>query len=144
MIEEQYVDFDTARLLKVKGFRAKCNRYYNAQYGMIRTVSDTFMMDFNDQEHMKSIGMEGAVNIPTQQMAMRWLREEHNIDISIEPHSHSGIKTVEYEFTYWYEGYYHAPYQEKTPNYHPLFGKTYNTYEQACDAAIKYCLENLI
>ena len=45
MIKEAYVSFETAKLLKEKGFRAETNRYYNAQFDEIRTVSDTFMMD---------------------------------------------------------------------------------------------------
>ena len=138
MIQEQYVDLDTAKLLKEKGFDEPCMAYRNKYWDNYKSLR------YWRKGGYRSVPNTDYLNVPTQQMAMRWLREEHNIDISIEPHSHSGIKTVEYEFTYWYEGYYHAPYQEKTPNYHPLFGKTYNTYEQACDAAIKYCLENLI
>lgn len=84
-ITEDYVSFETAKLLKEKGFRAITNRYYNAQYDQIRTVSDCFMMDWNDEKYMKSITMPGAIAIPTHQTALKWLREVHNIDIIAPP-----------------------------------------------------------
>ena len=82
---EDYVSLDIARLLKDKGFRNITNRYYNAQYAQIRTTSDTFMMDWNDEAYMKKLGMEGAIAIPTLQMTMKWLREVHDIHLSITP-----------------------------------------------------------
>ena len=73
MITEDYISLETARLLKDKGFRCDTNCYYNAQYDEIRTVSDTFMLDWNDVKYMKRLGMEGAVAIPTLQMVVKYL-----------------------------------------------------------------------
>ena len=73
MITEDYVSLETARLLKDKGFEFVTNRYYNAQYDEIRTVSDTFMLNWNDAKYMKHLGMEGAVAIPTLQMVVKCL-----------------------------------------------------------------------
>ena len=67
----------------------------------------------------------------TLQMAMKWLREKYNIIISIAPQR---------------DKYYFTPWQlwdsrwVHTKAMLPL----YDTYEEACDAGIKYCLENLI
>ena len=83
IMKEAYVSFEVAKLLKEKGFKEVCHRYYNAQFDEIRTVSDTFITDFNDNDFMKRIAMEGAISIPTHQMAMAWLREKKNIEISI-------------------------------------------------------------
>ena len=65
--------------------------------------------------------------VPTQQMAMKWLREVHNIDISIiSLRSHK-----EY-----------LPRIESDSISHDAI--PCKEYEQACEEAIKYCLENLV
>ena len=64
------------------------------------------------------------------QMAMRWLREVHNIFIQVELYSK-------------YDNYCFELFQ----NTHRLIiehREVYNSYEESCEAAIKYCLENLI
>jgi len=159
MITEDYVSFETAKLLKEKGFDEATNRYYNAQYDQIRTVSDTFMWHWNDEASMKSVLMEGAIAIPTLQMAMKWLREVHNI-----------LLVVDYEYEYDTTPYYFKIYrldENGKPERVPIKGVSYDkdnnatehivgyrdwersygdysTYEEACESAIKYCLENLI
>ena len=121
--------------MKEKGFDEATNRYYNAQYDQIRTVSDTFMWHWNDEEFMKRVLMEGAIAIPTLQMTMKWLREERKINIEI--------------FTYWSiqeKAVYGSRIVsvEHAANVFKEIDIAYDTYEQACEEAIKYCLENLI
>lgn len=65
---------------------------------------------------------------PTLQMAMKWLREVHNIDISVTPDRKAGYSVLMFK--------------DKRLPFDTL--DSYSTYEQACEAAIKYCLENLI
>ena len=59
MIEESYVSFDTARMLKEAGFEAECG----------------FIVDDDGRKLYR----------PTQALAARWLREEHNIFIQLNP-----------------------------------------------------------
>ena len=132
MITEDYVSLETAKLLKEKGFDEATNRYYNAQYDQIRTVSDTFMWHWNDEEFMKRVLMEGAIAIPTLQMAMKWLRENYNIHIEVRYFPAPNI----YRYVI-----IHSPITFENIGSHPQY---FNTYEEACEAAIKYCLENLI
>ena len=76
---------------------------------------------------------------PTHQMAMKWLREEHKVFIYVEPFiTTSGL-----------EGY--NPYCTKIGGefmwINPLrkySNTSSDTYEEAVESAIKYCLENLI
>jgi len=162
MIAEDYVSFDTAKLLKEKGFKNWCDKCYGtALYHKGVPIS------FDDECELKDEGFEDEIEYveggylydfgcdnrkeyakvyaaPTLQMAMKWLREVHNIDISVVPHSHKEGKTFGYEFVYWNGAEYHMPYSEQYPTYHELFGKTWEKYEEACEAAIKYCLEKLI
>ena len=63
MIEESYVSFETARLLKEAGFDVPCDNYYDKD--------GFFRGDFK------------AYMCPTQALAARWLREVKNIHIQI-------------------------------------------------------------
>ena len=55
MIEEQYVSFDTAKMLKEAGFKANC----------------AFILDDNQERLYR----------PTQALAARWLREVHHLNV---------------------------------------------------------------
>ena len=135
MITEDYVSFETAKLLKEKGFDEATNRYYNAQCCQIRTVSDTFMWHWNNEEFMKRVLMEGAIAIPTLQMAMKWLREVHSLYIDIvTSFSQEGIC-----YTFSCFNTMDLIQGTKGTSYHE-----YQTYEEACEAGIRYTLENLI
>ena len=65
MIEEQYVSFDTAKMLKDAGFDVKCNNWYD--------------------EEIIFRGEYKAFQCPTQALAARWLREVYHIHIMITP-----------------------------------------------------------
>jgi len=137
MITEDYVSLETARLLKDKGFRCVTNRYYNAQYDEIRTVSDIFMMDWNDVEYMKKLGMEGAVAIPTIQMAVKWLRLEHQIFIRlfIRPDDTGFLHPM----VYFAEAFC---YGDNLKTQQDVITGRYKSPEEALETVIRYCLEN--
>jgi hypothetical protein len=68
------------------------------------------------------------------QMAMKWLREVHNL--SIEPY---------YDFVLnWVVDIKHIGKFTDIKEFEYIREKTYKSYEDACEAAIKYCLKNLI
>lgn len=73
MITEDYVSFETAKLLKEKGFNELCRYYYSSKGKMYRTYG------------LKDRNYTGVntYSAPTLQMTMKWLREEHNIFIQI-------------------------------------------------------------
>ena len=62
MIEEQFVSFDTARMLKEAGFDVPCEKWYG---------ESGFFMSGNYKE----------CKCPTQALAERWLREVYNVAI---------------------------------------------------------------
>lgn len=132
MIREAYVSFEVAKLLKEKGFNEATNRHYNAQYDEIRTVSDTFMTYWNNEEHMKVLMMEGALAIPTHQMAIAWLRTKHII-IVVQPEYFNADAIC----SYWGVDIWADDNYEKLQGDFPI-------YEEAVEAALKYSLENLI
>ena len=72
--------------------------------------------------------------IPTLQMAMKWLREAHGLDIDI---------SIEYTPKKTY--YYSVLKKTVIRDIDCLHSETnFKSYEEACESAIKYCLENLI
>ena len=71
MIEEQFVSFETARLLKEAGFDEVCRSAYYA------TGNIAVMYERN------SMLSPGYVSRPTQVLAARWLREVHRLFIEI-------------------------------------------------------------
>lgn len=114
-IIEDYVSFETAKLLKEKGFTENCLMRYNRVGDL---VEEAYKFNWNFQTIDYSA--------PTHQMAMKWLREVHDIDISIIPLRSS----KEY-----------LPRIESDSISHDAI--PCKKYEDACENAIKYCLENL-
>jgi len=125
MIEEAYVSFETARLLKEKGFDELCFAYYytyNDLEGKCLKLWRKFPRRPINTDYL---------NVPTQQMAMRWLREVYKIDISIYPYGNYSPDNYQFDV---YENRYLIVSKDDG----------YMTYEEAIEAGIKYCLENLI
>ena len=115
-IIEDYVSFETAKLLKEKGFTENCLMRYNRVGDL---VEEAYKFNWNFQTIDYSA--------PTLQMAMKWLRVVYDIYISIIPlRSHK-----EY-----------LPRIESDTISHDAI--PCRKYEDACEVAIKYCLENLI
>ena len=78
MIEESYVSFDTARMLKEAGFDVPCNSYYELEDGEVVRKDSIGSSDYNAYE-------DTVCSRPTQALAARWLREEHHIFIMLTP-----------------------------------------------------------
>ena len=123
MITEDYVSFECAKLLKEKGFDEPCYTYWYED--------EIFFGPDNDSYRNSTLNVD-CYACPTLQMAMKWLREVHYITIDVFHFRNwkVNIKTIP-------DDYFKADY-----SYPEL--KPAETYEQACEAAIKYCLENLI
>ena len=129
MITEDYVSFETAKLLKEKGFDS----------GACKN-SPHFAYNANGQ--FSGPSWDTKYPAPTLQMAMKWLREVHNIHINIDIHylHFSNQNGWMYIITKILENgtdYIDSEGDENDKYF-------YSTYEQACEAAIRYTLENLI
>ena len=128
-ITEDYVSFEIAKLLKEKGFDEDCWCWYEED-GYLRESNDDFGVQSNS-DHVVDDD-EYNCSAPTIQMAMKWLREVHNLHIDIDPSEGDWNPTV-LELEDW-------SCVVKPEDEIPI----QDSYEQACEAAIKYCLENLI
>ena len=126
MIQEAYCSKEVSKLLKEKGFDELC-KYLYKNNGERYTLASTCYQNICD---------DGECLCPTHQMAMAWLRENHNICIIIEPHQYDYIneKNASYICSLW-----------QGDNYHEYIeSKDFPSYEEAVEAALKYILENLI
>jgi len=142
MIAEDYCSYEVAKLLKEKGFDGACYSYYMTT----KTLHTTFhsRVHVEEEPHFNSGGLNGMYDVnksiiedvcsaPTHQMAMKWLREVYNI--IIEPESVWNGKKWEYLLFIVTPQNADSPYYEHNP---------YKSYEECVEAALKYCLENLI
>jgi len=124
MMQQQYVSFETAKLLKEKGFYQDYYSYpvywMNGKNPVLSFEGDN---DFPYEQN--------EVCAPSQAVAKRWLREIHNLFIDV--YYDADIKGYMYHIDKLPKG--------ATLNVSDLADET---YEEACEAAIKYCLENLI
>ena len=138
-MNEDYVSFETTKLLREKGLR------YDMPTMLIASNNKPFISGSSGYDILTKIGIEVYPAL-TLQMAMKWLREVHNIHIAINILNDSqGVKDADNPERWWYyfdivntKGVYK---EELQPN--PLSNE-YETYELAGEAAIKYVLENLI
>lgn len=121
MIEEAYVSFEVAKLLKDKGFDEICSHFYRFDSKEL----------YNGTPYTNSQVGDKIYNSPTQQMAMRWLREIKHIHIATEPYA--GYET--HSCFIWKNG--------MGINWQKSF-HTFKTYEEACEEAIKFSLKHLI
>ena len=119
MITEDYVSFETAKLLKEKGFDEL-----------------TYACFSNDGKETyygyRQVGND--INRPTLQMAMKWLREVHHIFIDIISRF---SKNADNDICFSYSC------KKLTDKYEIVDGE-WLCYEEVCEAAVKYCLENFI
>lgn len=134
MIEEDYVSFEVAKLLKEKGFDAEgvsefggfyVDYYHTGERIGIATESIMLNKTIEDWEYLR----------PTLQMAMKWLREMGWFICIIPLSFYCGEKVTRFGYNIWAGDNLEID-EFDTPKF--------NTYEEAAESAIKYCLEKLI
>lgn len=126
-ITEDYVSFETAKLLREKGFDIPCMGRYSVR-------SREFHLDCTKMYNNGGFFVYAA---PTLQMAMKWLREVHGIYLGIQPDFPSD---KDYKMCWcWSANILHE--NCISTKGHQCY---IETYEEAVESAIKYCLENLV
>ena len=129
MITEDYVSFESAKLLKEKGFDENTPVTYFIGDDKPRGCVEGEMI-----HHKKSESDIHLIACPTIQMAMKWLRD--NNGIAIIPTLSSILDNEKF---LWDVKIVVAKTAESYSQ-----GWIYESYERACEAGIKYCLKSLI
>ena len=149
----QRVNFEIAKLLKEKGFEWPCNSHYEVslteqvheedgtsgpfgwEKGEVNIQSDFFINNHKDIDVSNKAWYLCAR--PTQALVCKWLRDVHGLCISTRPWlpDDSNPKGQ-------YEYFIYKDMDEDNPLYEDDSFR--DTYEQAEEAGIEYCLKNLM
>ena len=131
ILREDYVSFETAKLLKEKGFDV----YGDGSFGSETEIHREYSPSGKIKALYSSKPHKDGYPAPTHQMALKWLREVHNIDVCVcRELNEYGECLNGYIATIYKGGIY-----KDTTNI-----AEDSTYEEATEYAIKYCLINLI
>ena len=131
-ITEDYCSYEIAKLLKEKGFDGLCYCHEFTDYEGNFTIYYTEYPENWNQS-------EPCMSIPTLGMAMKWLREVHNIGIFPSTYTITNSKGSKEEHVYGSAIVNLITFDLMCDDIIPR-----NSYEQAAESAIKYSLENLI
>lgn len=131
MITEDYVSFEVAKLLKEKGFNEKLLTFYITD----KTKKEGYfqIMAFTDDK-IDNNHSDQCYLAPTLQMTRRWLMAVHNLFITFELDFSDGA----------YPMFDAVVYNLATCEKYPIINYDRYSYIKGTEAAIKYCLENLI
>jgi len=148
MITEDYVSFETAKLLKEKGFNERCiSVYHDGELQLVSSLGIFCSEGYGEQilayTNSECEWSPIMISAPTLQMAMKWLRDVQGLNI----YALGVWKDVEVQYGDWEPavvGYNWFVESLMDDTYSKMSKELFLTYEQACEAAIKYCLENLI
>ena len=148
-VTEDYVPYGIAKLLKEKGF----DEPTVYEYGYFPGNSNLLFAPSGRPIVKNSETQPHLYAAPTLQMACKWLRKVHNIDIEIHAEvgmlgtkvympmvsTYKTFKADSEKLTQFKRGIYYKDDIGVVPAL-----QYYHTYEEACEEGIKYCLENLI
>lgn len=142
-MEDEIVSFETAMLLKEKGFNEPCSYYYedNELYKLAYYHGDGAGFVCNNSPiNDRLLCEEMQCTAPTQSLAQKWLREIHNITFNANPHSNDGkivyVVTIKVISS---NKYIDFNVMMDTSNKAIMF----DTYEDAIEAGLEYCLKTI-
>ena len=118
MMEEQFVSFDTAKLLKEAGFDVPTSTHYSNSGEVWQSSAPE---DYNDDKSCK------ACSRPTQALAAKWLREVHKLHVFAK-------RIYEYALDKFSWGYY---IQSSNYEYCKNFEIGFDSYEQAIEEGLR-------
>lgn len=123
-ITEDYISFETSKLLKEKGFDECIFEFYEGNKIKYAHNGKGFRLS----------ELSSDIYYPhiTHQMAMKWLREIYSLHIWIGHNNKKGLP------------WYYEIHNIKTGMVAKIGGINCGSYETACEEAIKCCLKKLI
>lgn len=130
-MNEDYVSFEVAKLLKEKGFNVYGDGSFDSGIEVFAEYSPSSTLNkcIDSKPHQK------AYPAPTHQMAMKWLREMHGIFIA--------INNDDLDFNWQCYDLINRG-STLDPKILSESYAGYKTYEDAVEAALRYVLENII
>lgn len=131
MLTEDYVSYEVAKLLKEKGFPFMCSvgSLWVDKQGKTKLHSTFAPITWVNED-------DDDTPAVSQALAMKRIREKHGLHISADPHLNE-----EGEVTWMWKI---INIETATVIADSLDGDDFNSCEEAVDAALKYCLTELI
>ena len=134
MIEESYVSFDTAKMLKEAGFDVPCRGvyvtdrtgYYEFREYDNKQTADDLCWNTEDWFQYEYLA-------PTQALAAKWLREAHYINV------YACFDYEKFDERKWFFTREHTMVNDDSAIYCSI--TNYKSYEEALEAGLKHCLE---
>lgn len=137
MVTEDYVSFEAAKLLKEKGFDEETEHEMWYVIKQFSTGCHWNSCTYKVGDITREYDNDCCIAMPTLQMAMKWLREVYHIGVFPSPYCITFANQVTYPY-----GTCIINLDTHEIMLDDCMART--TYEEACEEAIKYCLENLI
>ena len=134
-MKEDFVSFETAKLLKEKGFDWDCIMVYDLEKP--KSCADGKLYDNFDNKNPNRF--PDLCSAPSLAMAMKWLRKTHNLAISTSVTIdgwHSYVSQIKLDDEGFVVSIIDGIDDGNIPNC--------DTFEKSAEAALKYCLTNLI
>ena len=132
-MKEDYVSFEVAKLLKEKGFDVETEHELWYVVEKFSTGCHWNSCTYKVGDITREYDEKYCIAMPTLQMAMKWLREVHHLHIIPEISDVSRLNP-QYYVVIWIT----------TPKRESYMLELFDSYEEAVEEGIKYCLENLI
>lgn len=126
MTKEQYVTFETAKLLKRNGFAWQCRSYY--------------LSDGERHEHCRQEALpkgKATYPCPTQAEAMRWLREEYRMAVCPLPYRYPD----KWDCMLVFLG---EPMEKDDKHDMCMLGKNRPSYEESAEDGIQHATRNVV
>ena len=142
MITEDYVSFETAKLLKEKGFNVETEHKMWYVIKQFSTGCHWNSCIYKEGDITREHDKDYCIAMPTLQMARKWLLEKHKLYIEIRITNHSMSNLIDIPKYYWvlFDATTVKWLGESTINKPIAFDSPEEGYEEA----IKYCLKNLV
>lgn len=140
MITEDYISFETTKLLKEKGFDIPCNAYFvevekETTKNKIKRRFCHSSVVANRNAYKSEMANHYYFSCPTLQMAMKWLFEKKNCIVLPVPRMFNSDGVCdEWGYNLWVDDNLEVDGSEDA----------YDTREEAENAGIEYCLKNII
>lgn len=135
-MQENFVTFDLAKKLTLKGFNAPCIAYYdegflryNTKYPFVLTAEELLIS--HNSEHT-------WIDAPTISQVLKWLREEKRLHVIVATFIDQLNRCHNWGYEIWdISGY------PKTIR-HAASRTGFDDHDKSVLAGIEYCLDNLI
>lgn len=123
-IREAYCSYELSKRLKEEGFNEPC-------HGFFYEGKPSFL--YADGLSMSNSDWNEEISAPTHQMAMAWLRNEHEEHICAHP-----VDIINEKQTF---GWIFEIYDSKIGLQFFQSPERFGTYEEAVEAALEHCLD---